>query len=405
MKTGWHSDKLGDICVFINRGVSPKYIAQGGVCVLNQKCVRYNRISYDQARRHDIEAKTVHTDRFIRFGDVLVNSTGAGTLGRVAQVREVPIEPTTVDSHITIVRPKPGAFFPDFFGYMLTVIEKALMEAGEGCGGQTELARSVLAENFSVCYPTSFGEQKRIVSILDKAFEGIATAKANAEKNLKNARALFESLLQSVFTQRGVGWAEKRLDEVCQIKPPKAEARSRFSNTDLVSFVPMEDLGINQKIFIPKHVRSLSEVCGSYTYFAEGDILLAKITPCFENGKLGIATNLTNGIGFGSSEYIVFRPTLSVNQEWLYYFLSRVAFRKEGAEQMSGAVGHKRISKEFIEGYLIPVPPLPDQKHITEQLNSLTTETQHLESIYRQKLTALEELKKSLLHQAFSGEL
>lgn len=89
-----------------------------------------------------------------------------------------------------------------------------------------------------------------------------------------------------------------------------------------------------------------------------------KITPCFENGKLGIAEKLTNGIGFGSSEYIVFRPDKTLSKEWLYYYLSRESFRVEGAARMAGAVGHKRVSKEFIESYPIPVPPLPVQKRI-----------------------------------------
>ncbi len=200
-------------------------------------------------------------------------------------------------------------------------------------------------------------------------------------------------------------WPKRTLAEVCQIKPPKAEARRLLSDTDLVSFVPMEDLGIDQKILVPTQTRLLAEVAGSYTYFADGDVLLAKITPCFENGKLGIAANLTNGIGFGSSEYIVFRPGPSVDKEWLYYFLSRPSFRTEGAERMSGAVGHKRVAKEFIERYLIPVPTLPEQERIVAKLNALAEETQRLESIYQRKLAALDELKKSLLHKAFAGEL
>ena len=126
----------------------------------------------------------------------------------------------------------------------------------------------------------------------------------------------------------------------------------------------MEDLGIDQKVLTPRLSKPLVEVSGSYTYFADGDVLLAKITPCFENGKLSIATDLTNGIGFGSSEYIVFRPNKMLNKEWLYYFLSREAFRTEGALRMAGAVGHKRVAKEFIEGYPIPVPPLAEQRRI-----------------------------------------
>ena len=103
-------------------------------------------------------------------------------------------------------------------------------------------------------------------------------------------------------------WPSRVLADVCQIRPPKSEVRRHIADADLVSFAPMEDLGIGQKTLIPTQVRPLAEVVGSYTYFADGDVLLAKITPCFENGKLGIAEGLSNGVGFGSSEYIVFRP-------------------------------------------------------------------------------------------------
>ena len=136
----------------------------------------------------------------------------------------------------------------------------------------------------------------------------------------------------------------------------------------------MENLGIDKKTAEPTQTKMLAEVAGSYTYFADGDVLLAKITPCFENGKLGIAANLTNGIGFGSSEYIVFRPATSVDKEWLYYYLSREVFRSEGASQMSGAVGHRRVAKEFIESYPIPLPPLPEQKRIVAILDEAFAE-------------------------------
>ncbi len=165
------------------------------------------------------------------------------------------------------------------------------------------------------------------------------------------------------------GWPTKTLAEVCQIKPPKSEAREKVSASSLVSFLPMEDMGIDVKFVQATQTKPLSAVVGSYTYFADGDVLLAKITPCFENGKLGIADGLKNGIGFGSSEYFVFRPDQTVSKEWLYYFLSRETFRVEGAARMSGAVGHKRVSKEFIEEYPIPVPPLAEQQRIVGLLD------------------------------------
>jgi type I restriction enzyme S subunit len=230
MKSGWKTKKLGEVCSFLNRGISPKYLDVGGICVLNQKCIRDNRVSYEPSRRHDVEAKKIGNERFIQAGDVLVNSTGTGTLGRVAQVGESPPEPTTVDSHVTIVRPAAENFYPPFFGYMLIVIEDAIKDAGDGCGGQTELARSVLADKFAVSFPEAIPEQQRIVGILDEAFDSIATAKANAEKNLQNARALFESHLLSIFTNPGEGWMKRTLGEVCEatqgVQVPKSQQSS-----------------------------------------------------------------------------------------------------------------------------------------------------------------------------------
>jgi type I restriction enzyme S subunit len=204
-----------------------------------------------------------------------------------------------------------------------------------------------------------------------------------------------------------VAWPTKPLADVCKIKPPKAEARNSCAESDLVSFVPMEDLGIDQKVLLPTKVKLLADVAGSYTYFADGDVLMAKITPCFENGKLGIAANLTNGIGFGSSEYIVFRPSESLNREWLYYFLSRDAFKVEAAERMSGAVGHKRVPKEFIETYPIPVPRLPEQHRIVgildEAFDGLARATANAEQNLRNARALFESHLDSVFTQRGEG--
>lgn len=164
-------------------------------------------------------------------------------------------------------------------------------------------------------------------------------------------------------------WDTKPLGEVCTIKPPKAEARTKLADDDEVSFAPMEDLGIGVKYMQPLRTRQFGEVSGSYTYFADGDVLLAKITPCFENGKLGVARDLKNGVGFGSSEYIVLRPNPSLDAEFLYYYLARPDFLEEGARSMTGAVGHKRVSKEFVENYQIPLPRVSEQRRIVAILD------------------------------------
>lgn len=113
-----------------------------------------------------------------------------------------------------------------------------------------------------------------------------------------------------VTTGKHIRWPMVRLGDVCEIRPKKDIVKKQLKLSDEVTFLPMEDLSTEEKYVQPKKIRTLETVLqGSYTFFANGDVLLAKVTPCFENGKIGIANNLVNGFGFGSSEYIVLRPT------------------------------------------------------------------------------------------------
>lgn len=248
-------------------------------------------------------------------------------------------------------------------------------------------------------------EQKQIVAILDKAFAAIDQAKANIEKNIENAKELFQSKLNEVFSQKGDDWEEKKLVDICDIKPQKKIAKEKLKEEDLVSFVPMNCLGIDQIYFSSEESKKLKEVYSGYVYFEEGDVVLAKITPCFENGKLGIAKNLVNGIGFGSSEYVVYRPNNTLIPEFLYFFLNRETLRIKGKALMSGAVGHKRIQPSFYENETLYLPSIEEQSAICKKVIELQLAIEKTQNNYRIKQHDLEDLKKSLLQKAFSGEL
>jgi len=199
-------------------------------------------------------------------------------------------------------------------------------------------------------------------------------------------------------------WDAMPLGEVCTIKPPKSEARAKLAAGDEVSFAPMEDLGIGVKYLQPHRTRPLGQVSGSYTYFADGDVLLAKITPCFENGKLGVARGLTNGVGFGSSEYIVLRPSPTLDAEFLYYYLARPAFLEEGTRTMTGAVGHKRVTKEFVESYPIPLPPLGEQRRIVTILDEAFEGIATAKANAEKNLQSVRELFAAVLSRLFPGD-
>ena len=245
-------------------------------------------------------------------------------------------------------------------------------------------------------------EQHRIVALLDEAFNGIATAKANAERNLQNARALFESHLQSVFTE---AWQAGELVTLAELAtditdgdhmpPPKAPSgvpfitignvmkdvrKIDFSNTFMVPKEYFDGLKPNKKPRI-------------------GDVLYTV------TGSFGIPVLIDEQRDFCFQRHIgLVRPKADVSSEWLFYLLmSPQVFQQANV----GATGtaQKTVSLKVLRGFKVPRIPLIMQKAATSTLNNLANETQRLESLYQRKLAALDALKQSLLHQAFSGAL
>lgn len=196
---GWEEKRLGEVCEKICRGISPKYLEKNGVVVLNQKCIRDHKINFDPSRRHDDTEKKVSSEKFIRGGDVLVNSTGEGTLGRVAQVRELSSDKITVDSHVSIVRPTQGKFHLDFFGYAMIFIEKEIAKSGAGASGQTELARTVLENNFTITFPNSLSQQKEYVKKLDALSAQSRKLVSIYQQKINDLEELKKSILQKAF--------------------------------------------------------------------------------------------------------------------------------------------------------------------------------------------------------------
>ena len=160
-----------------------------------------------------------------------------------------------------------------------------------------------------------------------------------------------------------------RLRDVCTINPPKSHLKDIEPDTR-VSFVPMADLNEYQMTFHPKGHKLLSDVSASYTYFANEDVLLAKVTPCFENGKAGIARDLINGIGFGSSEFYVLRCNAAVLPEWIYFCVTHPLFRDSAVSQMTGTGGLQRVPRSCVEEFQIPLPPLEVQREIVAEIES-----------------------------------
>lgn len=241
-------------------------------------------------------------------------------------------------------------------------------------------------------------EQRRIVALLDESFDGIATAKANAEKNLQNARALFESHLQSVFTERGEGWVTRKVSEIAKhslgkmldkaknkgdLQPYLRNLNVRWFEFDLTDLLEMP--------FLPTEVEKYTAV--------KGDVLIC------EGGYPGRAAiwDEDYAIHFQKALHRV-RFHEPEHNKWFVYYLYAQDKSGELRRHFNGA-GIQHFTGEGLARFEVPLPPLPELRRAVEKFDALATETQRLESLTKQKLTALDDLKKSLLHQAFSGQL
>lgn len=248
---------------------------------------------------------------------------------------------------------------------------------------------------------TSLLEQKRIIGILDEAFEGIATAKTNAEKNLQNAHAIFEDYLESLFTQRGEGWADRRLSDLCLgITVGHVGTMANQYKETGVPFLRSQNIrpfevSLENLVFIDAAFhRSLKK-----SRLHPGD--LAVVRTGYPGTAAVIPAELSDA---NCSDLVIVRPGREVNPHFLAaFFNSDFGKRLVGGKVVGAAQKHFNVGAA--KGVMLHIPPVPEQEALVDLVASLRTETQRLESIYQQKLATLEELRKSLLNQAFSGEL
>lgn len=196
MKSEWKTSPLRDLVGFISKGIAPSYAdeeSETTVRVLNQKCNRNFRITYSESRLHDLSRKKVPTERFVRIDDILINSTGAGTAGRIAQICNLPCD-TIVDGHMIIIRAN-NKVSQKYLGYAMKAHQWEVLQLDEGSTGQTELNRERLLDEIMISYPTSFALQEMIV----KTLEGIDRKLLINEKVNDNLQQQAAAIFRSWF--------------------------------------------------------------------------------------------------------------------------------------------------------------------------------------------------------------
>lgn len=196
-------------------------------------------------------------------------------------------------------------------------------------------------------------------------------------------------------------WALTQLKYVAFVNPTKSRIRN-FSDDMEVTFLPMELVG--EGSINTETTKQLSEVREGFTYFAENDVLVAKITPSFENGKGAIAQGLKNGLGFGTTELHVLRPSNKLLPEFLYYLTNSYVFRQMGAGFMQGTAGQKRIPSDFLQNYPVALPPLAEQQLIVNYLKVKTEQLVQLSDTLSLTIVLLKERRIALIAAAVTGQ-
>ncbi|MEZ9764339.1 restriction endonuclease subunit S [Vibrio splendidus] len=198
-------------------------------------------------------------------------------------------------------------------------------------------------------------------------------------------------------------WDIRRLRFVVNSNPVKSEVRHKASDTP-VSFVPMDAVGEYGGVRLDT-VKELGKIYDGYTYLAENDVVVAKITPCFENGKGALVSGLVNGIGFGTTELHVLRPQLGYCNRWLFYLTISYAFRQLGESEMYGAGGQKRVPESFIKNFRLGIPPFEEQEKIADFIDEKLVHVDRMLAKNEVAITKLKEYKSALIEAVVTGQI
>lgn len=384
MTSKWHEVPLRELVGFISKGIAPSYAeneTDTTIRVLNQKCNRNFQISYTESRLHDVSKKNVPVERYVRVNDILINSTGAGTAGRIAQIGSVPCK-TTVDGHMIILRANDKVM-QRYLGYALKAHQWEVLQLDEGSTGQTELNRERLLDEIMICYPESFDEQEEIVLLFESIDQKILT---NTKIN-DNLADLLQTVYQDRFGDVGKASDQGILSDICAY----SKDRVAVSELNVSTYFSTENMmpgkvGSTDATSLPTTPQT--------TACHRGDTLISNIRPYF---KKIVYCEKECGC---STDVLCFSPLQS---QYAAYLFSTLYSDKFFAFMVAGSKGTKmpRGDKQQIMTYPVVLP----SNNELEDFNSIAFPILEQICSYRLENKRLSALRDSLLPKLMSGEI
>ena len=385
MKSEWNKAPLRELVDYISKGIAPSYAERESkttVRVLNQKCNRNFRISYSESRLHDLTKKKVPPERYVRVDDILINSTGAGTAGRIAQISNVPCD-TIIDGHMIIIRANDKVL-QKYLGYALKAHQWEVLQLDEGSTGQTELNRERLLDEIIISFPTSLELQEAIVKILEGIDRKLLLNEKVNDNLQQQAAALFAIFYDQAETE--VGFTE--IIQILGGGTPKT-GESSYWNGNVPFFTP-KDVGLPYTITTEKTITEEGLAhCNSRLYPINTVFVTARGTV----GKVGLP-----GVPMAMNQSCYALVGKDTHQLLVYFYTLKVVDRLK--HKASGAVFDAITTRDF-ESEIIMKLSDDDAKAFLDVAEPIYQAVLS-NSIENLRLAAL---RDSLLPKLMSGEI
>jgi type I restriction enzyme S subunit len=342
----------------------------------------------------------------IREGDIVYNKLFAwkGTFA----VADEAVNGCIVSDKFPTYLPNLGVIDPNYLRYYFRV---------HGLARQAELlSKGAAAISKLTLNPPQFwdltipvgplNEQHRIASRIEEISKRISAASKLQQQAIEESSAIMDSSLRQILESRtnDPDWQFGPIARFAEINPSR-RGDAQYSEQMVVSFVPMSAVDDVTGTIVSSIDKPIAEVSFGHTRFRDGDVIFARITPCMQNGKCAVVQGLTNGIGFGSTEFHVLRPRQGILGKWLHRIARHKDFRDDAARHFKGTAGQKRVPQIFLEQKVIPVPPLETQQRILAYLDDLGGKVNALKQVQGNSLAELEGMLPSVLDRGFKGEL
>lgn len=394
MTSEWHEAPLRELVGYISKGIAPSYAEEASettIRVLNQKCNRNFRISYGDSRLHDTLKKKVPPERYVKPDDILINSTGAGTAGRIAQIEDVP-SATTIDGHMILIRSN-GKVTQKFLGYALKAHQWEVLQLDEGSTGQTELNRDRLLDEIMINYPVSFDEQNAIVGTLESIDRKLIV---NEQLN-DNLEQQSQSYFQELFVDNAdPEWAIGTISDLGTVVggSTPSKAKPEYYTESGIAWITPKDLSINKSKFVSHGENDITELGlknSSAAIMPEGTVLFSSRAPI---GYIAIAAGeVTTNQGFKS---VVPKP--EIGTPFVYFFLKNTLPVIEG---MASGSTFKEVSGSTMKNVPAVIPDAETLAKFSDFCAPIFAQQRTLE----EQNKSLAKLRDSLLPKLMSGEI